>query len=335
MIKVRDSKSIIIILFFIGLNGFILSNSFKKNDEEKRIKPSDSTLAPNITVISNLEYFHLKNGAPELSLHAERMDSVGEDYANFVIPKGIFSLTESKKTVKYEASLGEYQKNKKVLTLSEKVKLETDSEKYRGDEIKYHIGQDLIVGKGNIHLEGLDPKTRDQIKVYADSIRSYPKRKLSYLTGGVKGEVQRLRKYEGTTKFQSRQMELNGSEGKATLDGDVQLSRQNYLVTGGKADIFFENYNKSLKYFVMNDDVKMTETMTSPRGENTVRRAYSERLEGFGQEQKMVLSGAPRVEQGSDVIKGYRITIRQNIDLIEVDDSMSDMQIKKSKQTKE
>jgi lipopolysaccharide export system protein LptA len=81
--------------------------------------------------------------------------------------------------------------------------------------------------------------------------------------------------------------------------------------------------------------VKMTETMTSPRGENTVRRAYSERLEGFGQEQKMVLSGAPRVEQGSDVIKGYRITIRQNIDLIEVDDSMSDMQIKKSKQTKE
>jgi lipopolysaccharide export system protein LptA len=68
---------------------------------------------------------------------------------------------------------------------------------------------------------------------------------------------------------------------------------------------------------------------------STVRRAYSERLEGFGQEQKMILSGAPRVEQGEDVIKGYRITIRQNIDLIEVDDSMSDMQIKKNKQTKE
>ena len=166
-------------------------------------------------------------------------------------------------------------------------------------------------------------------------MRSYPKRKLSYLVGGVKGDLQRMRKYEGSTKFSSQQMELNGVEGRATLDGDVQLSRQNYFITGGKADIFFENYNKSLKYFVMNDDVKVTEKMTSPQGENSVRRAYSERLEGFGQEQKMVLSGAPRVEQGQDVIKGYRITIRQNIDLIEVDDSMSDMQIKKKEQTKE
>ena len=335
MIKVRDSRSIIIILVFIGLNGFILSNSFKKNDEEKRAKSSDSTLAPNITVISNLEYFHLKSGIPELSLHAARMDSIGEELANFITPKGIFNLSESNKTVKYEASRAEYQKNKKVLTLSEKVKLETDLEKYQGDEIKYHIGQDLIVGKGNVHLEGLDPKTRDRIQVYADTMRSYPKRKLSYLVGGVKGDLQRMRKYEGSTKFSSQQMELNGVEGRATLDGDVQLSRQNYFITGGKADIFFENYNKSLKYFVMNDDVKVTEKMTSPQGENSVRRAYSERLEGFGQEQKMVLSGAPRVEQGQDVIKGYRITIRQNIDLIEVDDSMSDMQIKKKEQTKE
>lgn len=335
MMKWRDPKSIIIIFMFVILNLLILGNSFKKANEEKSTTKSGTALAPNITVISELEYFHLKNGIPEISLHADRMDSVGEEFANFVTPKGLFSLTDSQKTIKYSAQRGEYQKNKKILSLSEKVKLETDLEKYHADEVKYFIGQDLVTGKGNVYLQGIDPKSRDRIEVFAESMRSYPKRQISYLIGNVHGEFQRLRKYEGSTKFSSHQLEMIGAEGKASLEGDVQLSRQNYLVTGGKADIFFENYNKSLKYFVMNDDVKVTEKMTSSQGENTVRRAYSERLEGFGQEQKMILSGAPRVEQGEDVIKGYRITIRQNIDLIEVDDSMSDMQIKKNKQTKE
>ena len=49
----------------------------------------------------------------------------------------------------------------------------------------------------------------------------------------------------------------------------------------------------------------------------------------------MMLSGAPRVEQGADVIKGYRITIRENVDLIEVDDAMSDGQVKREKKLKE
>lgn len=335
MSRIRDRKSIIIILFFVAINTVILSNSFKKSNEEHTGKSGENTLAPNVTVISQLEYFHLKDGLPELSLHAERMDSVGEEFANFLAPKGIFSLPDSKKTVKYEAASGEYKKTKKILGLNENVKLETDLEKYQADSLDYYIGQDLIIGKGNIQLQGIDPKTKDRLQVFASTMRSYPKRKLSYFTGPVHGELQPLRKYQGKTKFQSDEMELVGDEGRASLEGNVQLSRQNYLVTGGKADIFFENYNKSLKYFVMNDDVKMTETMALARGETTVRRAYSERLEGFGQEQKMILSGAPRVEQGADVIKGYRITIRQNIDLVEVDDSMSDMQIKKSKQTKE
>ena len=61
------------------------------------------------------------------------------------------------------------------------------------------------------------------------------------------------------------------------------------------------------------------------------RKAYAERLEGLGREEKMVLTGAPRVEMGKDVIKGYRITIRENVDLIEVDDAMSDVQVKRQK----
>jgi hypothetical protein len=35
------------------------------------------------------------------------------------------------------------------------------------------------------------------------------------------------------------------------------------------------------------------------------------------------------------VIKGYRITIRENADLVEVDDAMSDVQVKRKEKLKE
>lgn len=43
----------------------------------------------------------------------------------------------------------------------------------------------------------------------------------------------------------------------------------------------------------------------------------------------MILSGAPKVEHGEDVVKGYRITVRENMDLIEVDDAISDVQVRR------
>jgi lipopolysaccharide export system protein LptA len=149
--------------------------------------------------------------------------------------------------------------------------------------------------------------------------------------GSVDGVLQRKRKYEGAMTFTSQLLRFDGIESLAHLEGDVFMKRENYRITGGKADIYLENFNKSLKYFVMNDDVKLTETLNDPVNGKTERKAFAERLEGFGREEKMILSGAPRVEMGTDVIKGYRITVREGSDLVEVDDAMSDMQMKKKK----
>ncbi|MBA2404553.1 MAG: hypothetical protein H0V66_07270 [Bdellovibrionales bacterium] len=145
--------------------------------------------------------------------------------------------------------------------------------------------------------------------------------------------MQRKKKYEGKMTFSSEQLHLDGVKSLAHLDGDVRLKRQSYLITAGKADIHLENYNKSLKYFVFNDDVKVTETLQTPEG-ISYRKAFAERLEGFGREEKMILSGAPKVEHGEDVVKGYRITIREKMDLIEVDDAMSDVQVKRKEDEK-
>ena len=44
---------------------------------------------------------------------------------------------------------------------------------------------------------------------------------------------------------------------------------------------------------------------------------------------KFYLTGSPRVIQGSDVIKGYKVTLRENLEMVEVDDSASSFTIKK------
>ena len=214
------------------------------------------------------------------------------------------------------------------MILTGDVKISNTEAEYLAQKIKYFFKKDLVLASGGVHFAGNDPKTQDHLEIDADSMRAKPHLQKMIFKGGVKGSLQRKKKYEGKMTFSSQQLEFDGLKSLVNLEGGVNLGRQSYLITAGKADIFLENFNKSLKYFVFNDDVKVTETIEGPQGK-TYRKAFSERLEGYGREEKMVLSGAPRVENGEDVVKGYRITIREKMELIEVDDAMSDVKVRK------
>lgn len=328
--KVRNPRSIIIILFYTGLNVLILSAALKRKADEAAGAKAPGVLAPEFTQIENLQYFHLKEGIPQLSLAATLMRSQGEELAEFTAPKGVYNYQAKNKTLRYEAEEGTYKKSKDVLLLDGNVRVLSDEAEYLADRVKYFFKKDLILGSGGVTFKGVDLKSKDKIEIASETMRANPQNQFSRFKGGVQGSLQRQKKYEGKMTFSSQQLELDGIKSLAHLEGDVRMNRQSYLITAGKADIYLENFNKSLKYFVFNDDVKVTETLKTPEGVS-YRKAFAERLEGFGREQKMVLSGAPKVEHGADVVKGYKITIRENMDLIEVDDAMSDVQVKKKK----
>jgi lipopolysaccharide export system protein LptA len=330
MVKIRDLKSIIIILGYVCINAFILELSFFESRTPEYKKMVYRNLAPEFTIIENLDYFQLKSGLPLLSLAADQMRSQGEAFAEFVTPKGVYNYQQKATDLKYQALTGIYKKEKETLTLDGMVKLNTDDAEYTGDHFKYFLKKDLIYGKGNVKVVGDDLKSHDHVIIEADALKAYPERKWSRFKGNVRGSMVRKKNYEGKLTFSSLEAEMNGVTSLAQLIGDVKMRREGYFITARKGDIFLENFNKSLKYFVFNDDVKVTETVKTPEG-ITQRKAFAERLEGYGREDKMVLSGAPRVEMGKDVVKGYRITLRQNIDVLEVDDAMSDMEVKKSK----
>jgi LPS export ABC transporter protein LptC len=326
--RIRNARSIIIISFYSVLNVFIISAALKQNAEEDYSQKAPADLAPEFTQIEDLNYFHLKSGVPQMSLAAIKMKSLGQEQAEFTEPKGVYNYQKNKQSMRYQAQEGIYKKSKEVLVLEGEVKVISDEAEYLANRVKYFFKKDLIVGLGAVTFKGIDLKSKDQVEIHSETMRANPKNQISRFKGRVQGSMQRQKKYEGKMTFSSDELVLDGIKSLAHLDGNVKMNRQSYLITAGKADIYLENYNKSLKYFVFNDDVKVAETLRTAEGV-TYRKAFSERLEGFGKEQKMVLSGAPKVEHGEDVVKGYRITIRENMDLIEVDDAMSDVQVKR------
>ncbi len=312
----------------------IISLAISQKSREIYSSRKKVPLPPEFTEIENLDYFHLKQGIPQMSLTANKMNSQGDTIAIFQEPRGVYNYQKKNETIRYQALKGRYRKKKGILNLNGDVKVVSSEATYLAQELIYHFKTDLMLGKGEVHFMGEDLKTHDQLDIQSDTLRAYLENQFGDFRGRVHGFFQRKKKYEGKLTFASHELQMEGLKSLAHLEGDVVMKRQSYLITAGKADIHLENYNKSLKYFVLNDDVKLTETVETPSG-ITQRKAFAERLEGFGREEKMVLSGAPRMEQGNDVIKGYRITIREKMDLIEVDDSMSDVQVKREKKPKE
>lgn len=237
-----------------------------KPDEFQTLK-SPGTIAPEYTQIEDLNYFHLKADIPAMSLAAIKMRSLGEERAEFTEPKGVYNYQEKKQTMRYQAMEAVYKKAKDLLVLTGKVKVVSDEAEYEAERLKYYLKKDLILGYGGVTFTGIDLKSKDLIKINSETMRANPQNQLARFKGNVQGSMERKKKYEGKMTFSSQQLQLNGIESLAHLEGDVSMKRQNYLITAGKADIYLENYNKSLKYFVFNDDVKLTETLRPRRGE--------------------------------------------------------------------
>jgi len=59
-----------------------------------------------------------------------------------------------------------------------------------------------------------------------------------------------------------------------------------------------------------------------------LRKAFGERLEGFTSLDRLVLTGYPKVYQEGDVIKGNKITLRINNEVVEVDDANTRFKLK-------
>jgi lipopolysaccharide export system protein LptA len=324
-----NKKSLSILIGFTGLTLVVLISAFTSERKNLNSLKRNSVASVERSYFKNVHYFKSEELKPTLELKSTELEILNNRHLDFKKPTGL--LVSASRDIRYKANHGKLDQETKLLNLIGDVHLYDKTSDYMSSELTYNGSTGIIYANGGVSTQIVDEKTLDIIKVKSESMTSYMKLKKLNLVGDVQGRIIRKRRYEGDMKFRSETAVLNSLESRLELNKSVKLHRNNYYLTAGSAEIFLENFNKKLKYYALYDDVKLEEKLKLKSGKNQTRRAFAEKLEGHQRTGKIILTGAPRVEQGNDIIKGYQITLRENVELVEVDDSQSSFSLKKDK----
>lgn len=314
---------------FIALFVGVLFTALTARRNTEKVVQKNEAESVETSYFQKVHYFKMEEHSPMAELEAEFLDIKSNNVLGFVSPKGV--ILEEGREINYTADSGKMNLKKKHLVLAGEVNIKDQDSRYSSDRFEYDGLISTMTANGNVKSNIFDPKTQDNIKVKSQEMVSNIKTKKIDLRGGVKGEIIRNRRYEGKIKFSSGELEMDQQESYMKLDKYVKIQRNKMNLTAGNGEIFLENFNKKLKYYVLYDDVRLEESIRLNSGIFQKRRAFAEKLEAEQRTGKLILTGAPRVEQGSDRIKGYQITLREAVEMIEVDDSQSSFKLKKDK----
>jgi LPS export ABC transporter protein LptC len=323
-------KSIIVYTFLLGLAALTVwsesvdwkrSNALKNKSERKQNRYDQESY------FKNASFYRVQGGTPKLHLDATEMtmNSV-TGKSLFEMPRGI-AFTAEGKPVQYEADEGFlFQKDEKVI-FENNVKFNLEKSKMKADLVTYFMNKGEVISKGNVYTESISnakKKLSEKIRIWSDRSHSWPNLSKSTYVGNVRGTVKRSKVYEESIRFKSRKVHVDLNSLKIDLTDDVQIKKQLLTADSLRGEIFLENYNKKLKYFVLYDDVKVVEKVElekDGRVSSFERRAFGEKLEGIMSENKIIITGYPKVFQQSDVITGNKIVLRENNEVVEVDDA--------------
>lgn len=318
-------KNLLIIVFFVATSlaisvfGLVTKKSVSVLDQATNIREDEEI------EFKDVFYFYTQKKVAKLRLKASKLNIINEDLMLFTDPIGFDVESE----MDFQSDKGKYTTSLKQLKLVGNVRFHDYRGTFWSDEFFYDAKKAFAESKGNVRsvIKGL--KTQDILNVSAQYLTAWIDEGRSHFLGNVKATVERKRKYEGNVHLAAQKMDFYRNESRLNLDQDVALDYSNYDVSAKKGEVFLENYNKKLKYYVLYDDIKLVEQLELDDGSKSQRTAYAEKMEGFMRENKVVLSGAPKVIQGDDVIKGIQIILRENVEVVEVDDSQSSFDLTK------
>ncbi len=69
--KLRNPRSYVIIFIYLLVNITVIVTALNQRAQESNSSKAASSMAPEFTRIEGLNYFHLKNSLPSMSLKAE------------------------------------------------------------------------------------------------------------------------------------------------------------------------------------------------------------------------------------------------------------------------
>lgn len=321
--KLSDSFRL---LFFVAVcSTALFGHYFKGGDHPFFDRSGDEEGRASESYFVGARYHFVQGSTPKLFLDAEELTLIGvnADRIFMTSPVGVV-FSPSGASYNYRALTGRIEQAESLLYLDGEVDVKGELSHWNSDSARYDMEKDNLKGDKNVKTTSRSESTGDIVEVNSDFVDAKPKSQKSHYVGNVDGKIIRKRAYEPPILFSSRELTLDMIAGQANLTEDVTLIKQGVTAKSKRGEIFLENYNKKLKYYVLYDDVKVSEKVrvSGPTGVRSfTRRALSEKLEGIVAEDKIILTGYPKVYQERDVIKGNRIIIRENNEVVEVDDA--------------
>jgi len=316
-----------IILICILISVFSIFGRFETDSLKQEMKKTVESKEL-ISYFDDIYYYKVESLAKKMVYVAKNLVFDNADYnSQSILPVGeVYS--KDGEIVNYSAGRSIYNPKKYELTFESDVIISTKNLIVTSNKAKYHTEEEIMTNWGNVKSDVTDEKNGDKIIVFSDEVVSRPYKKTSKFSGDVHGYIKRKKIYEERINFKSQQLLLDLNAYTAELITDVYLQKGGLEARAKRGEIYLDNYNKNLKYYVLYDDVKMLEKLTLKNGTSFVRTGFAEKVEGIVSEDKVILSGNPKVFQVEDVIKGNRITLRENSEVIEIDDAITNFILK-------
>ena len=279
-----------------------------------------------------IQYFQLKDKLPKSKFSTHYLEIQNNLIYFFINPIFYYwtkvdatldeekMKTESKDMVEMRSKKSTMDRQHQILYLYDAIEL-TQVDNHLNCEVAtyYHLENKFICEK-NVRSQIIDPKTFDKITATGNIVTLNTKTKNSQLRGNINGIINRKRVYEPPINFSADQVSYFSQEAQIKLEDNVEIIQQNFNIRSKRATMQLDNYgNKKLNYYVFENNVVLRQKLPNQMN----RTAYGEKLEGFLPENYVILTGAPRVEQGKDVTRGNRIILYENTSMMEIEDAVT------------
>ncbi len=273
-----------------------------------------------------INYYQLKQQKPLSKFRAHYLEIQNDAVYHFIDPVSHYwtntkgDTDEKNLPIEVSSRRGTLIKTKELLQLSDSVELKQGEQTMSCQNASYRNWDSVFECETNVHTHMVDLKTRDKINAVSDVSTFNTKSNDAELRGSVSGEILRPRSYEPPTLFKAAKINYRAQESKVYLEDEVEVKRQTFFIKSRKGSIVLDNYGpKRPNYFTFENDVTLNQKIP----DQPDRNAYGEKLEGFLPENYVILTGAPRVEQGKDVTRGNRIILYEKTSMMEVEDAVT------------
>lgn len=330
----------IIFLFLIAcvaLSSFSYMGHFDEFGSEQAIPkkgPQNDTVDESF--FKGVNYFSVKNARPFLQIDSVELSLSSND--GVVIgfdPSGVIyrydKAYKELEPIYFQSKNSRALLSKKEIFLDKEVEIKMNNTNLRAEKVSVLSQGEILYAYNDVKTLSTIEKTNDQIIVNSSSAIYHPKEQFFEYRDKVNGIIKRKKSYEESIIFETDLLALNAPHSLAEMKGNVHFKKGNLDAYANRGEVFLENYNKRLKYYALYDDVRLQEKLVNPKDKDVplLRKAFSEKLEGLISDKKIILTGLPKVFQESDVIKGNRIIIRENVETVEVDDANTNITLDK------